>query len=261
MDYTLYHGDCLVEMDKIETGSIDMVLADLPYGSTQCSWDSPIDLVELWKQYIRVIKDNGAILLFAQTPFDKVLGVSNLRLLRYEWIWEKTEATGHLNCKRMPMKSHENVLVFYKRLPTYNPQITTGHSAVHSFNKTVVVQNNTTVYGKVKHGSIGDNRTWRYPRDIVKFSTDKQKMKGRGKLHPTQKPVALLEYFINTYTNVGETVLDNVMGSGSTGVACANIGRNFIGIELFPLPDLPIDRVRNPNYFFNAKEWIEEFHK
>ncbi len=222
---TLYHGDCLLEMNKIPDQSVDMILTDLPYYTTNCHWDLPINLEKLWEQYNRIIKDNGAILLFAQTPFDKVLGSSNLKQLRYEWIWEKTTSTGHLNAKKMPMKAHENILVFYNKLPTYNPQMTTGHKPVNSYTKH---QSDGEIYGKTKVGITGGGSTLRYPRSVLLFPTDKQK----SALHPTQKPVALLEYLILTYTNKGDTILDNCFGSGSTGVAAANTGRKFLGIEL-----------------------------
>lgn len=234
----LYQGDCLEVMKAIPGKSVDMILCDLPYGTTQNKWDSIIPLEPLWEQYERIIKDNGAIVLFAQTPFDKILGSSNLKMLRYEWIWEKTTATGHLNAKKMPMKAHENILVFYKKLPTYNPQKTTGHTAVHSYTKH---QDDGSNYGKTSIGISGGGSTERYPRSIQVFKSDKQKIA----LHPTQKPVALLEYLIKTYTNECETVLDNTMGSGSTGVACVNTNRKFIGIEL------------DDNYFNIAKERIE----
>lgn len=221
----LYKGDCLELMKDIPDKSIDMILCDLPYGTTQNKWDSIISLDKLWRQYCRIIKDNGAIVLFAQTPFDKVLGVSNLKMLKYEWIWEKTAATGHLNAKKMPMKAHENILVFYKKLPTYNPQKTMGHTPVHSYTKH---QDDGSNYGKTKVGISGGGSTERYPRSVQVFKSDKQKVA----LHPTQKPIDLLQYLIKTYTNEGEIVLDNCMGSGSTGVACLNTNRKFIGMEL-----------------------------
>lgn len=221
----LLQGDCLDLLGALETASVDMILCDLPYGTTQNTWDSIIDLPTLWAHYERVIKDNGAIVLTAQTPFDKVLGASNLGLLRYEWIWEKPAATGHLNAKKMPMKAHENILVFYKKLPTYNPQKTFGHKPVNSYTKH---QTDGTNYGATKIGISGGGSTERYPRSVQVFSSDKQK----SSLNPTQKPVALMEYLIRTYTNPGEVVLDNAMGSGSTGVAAQNTGRDFIGMEL-----------------------------
>lgn len=221
----IVHGDCLEVMENIKDGSIDMIMADLPYNTTRNHWDSLIDLKELWIQYERVIKDNGAIVLTAQTPFDKVLGASNLKLLKYEWIWEKTSATGHLNAKKMPMKAHENILVFYKKLPTYNPIKTQGHvrkvsKAEHKVNSKMSTNYNPT-------GLTTYDSTERYPRSVLKFPNDKQKTA----LHPTQKPVALMEYLIKTYTNPGELVLDNVAGSGSTAIAAMNTGRNFVAIE------------------------------
>jgi len=187
----------------------------------------------MWKQYERIIKPNGAILLFAQTPFDKVLGASNLPILRYEWIWEKTQATGHLNAKKMPMKAHENILVFYKKLPLYNPQKTQGHvrkvSSAKNRAACIERRNGTdTVYNNEYPELVtGYDSTERYPRSVIQFPTDKQKLA----LHPTQKPVALMEYLIKTYTNENDLVLDNAFGSCTCGVACVNTNRNFIGIE------------------------------
>jgi DNA modification methylase len=223
----IYLGDCLKVMTDIKDKSIDMILCDLPYGTTRCKWDSVIDLEKLWHQYCRVIKDNGAIVLFAQTPFDKVLGSSNLEMLKYEWIWEKTQATGHLNAKKMPMKAHENILVFYKKLPVYNPQKTIGHAPVNTYTKYIATQNNSELYGDLSKEISGGGEIERYPRSVQIFSSDKQK----EHLHPTQKPIKLLEYLIKTYTNEGNIVLDNCIGSGSTAVAAINTNRNFIGIE------------------------------
>lgn len=223
----IYLGDCLEVMKDIKDKSIDMILCDLPYGTTRCKWDSVINLNNLWEQYCRIIKDNGAIVLFAQTPFDKVLGASNLEMLKYEWIWEKTQATGHLNANKMPMKAHENILVFYKKLPVYNPQKTIGHAPVNTYTKYIATQNNSELYGALSKEISGGGNTERYPRSIQIFSSDKQK----EHLHPTQKPIKLLEYLIKTYTNEGEIVLDNCIGSGSTAVASINTNRNFIGIE------------------------------
>jgi site-specific DNA-methyltransferase (adenine-specific) len=213
--------------NTIDDKSVDLILCDLPYGTTNCKWDTIIDLNKLWVEYKRVIKPNGAILLFAQTPFDKVLGSSNLGMLRYEWIWEKTQATGHLNAKKMPMKSHENILVFYNKKPTYNPQKTTGHKPINSYTKYVKTQNNTEIYGKVKKEISGGGETDRYPRSVLKFPSDKQ----TSCLHSTQKPLALCEYFIKTYTNEGDLVLDNTAGSGTTGLVAKNLNRNYILIE------------------------------
>lgn len=212
-------------MKEIPDGSVDLILVDLPYGTTQNKWDSVIDLEAMWEQLNRICKVNSAKLMFAQTPFDKVLGCSNLKELKYEWIWEKTTATGHLNAKKMPMKAHENILVFYSNLPTYNPQKTTGHKPANSYTKH---QDDGSNYGETKVGISGGGQTDRYPRSVQVFKTDKQKVS----LHPTQKPVALLEYLIKTYSNEGDVVLDFTAGSFSTGVACLNTNRKFIGIEM-----------------------------
>ncbi len=220
-DISLHCGDCLDIMPNID--KVDMVLADPPYGTTACKWDSVIPLDNMWSAIPR--NDDTPVVLTAQTPFDKVLGCSNLSELRYEWIWEKTAATGHLNAKKMPMKAHENVLVFYKKMPTYIPQKTSGHSPVNSYTKH---SDDGECYGVTKIGISGGGATDRYPRSIQIFASDKQKTA----LHSTQKPVALMEYMIKTYTNEGDTVLDFAMGSGTTGVACVNTNRRFIGIEI-----------------------------
>lgn len=222
---TLIFGDCLDVLPTLADQSVDMVLCDLPYGTTACAWDSPIPLEPLWREWRRICR--GPVVLFAQTPFDKVLGVSNLAGLRYEWIWEKTHATGHLNAKKAPMKAHENVLVFYDRQPTYNPIKTQGH-----VRKTATKRGDKTpVYGEQTFDAIPYDSTERYPRDVLRFASDKQ----TSKLHPTQKPVALCEYLIRTYTEPGALVLDNCMGSGTTGVACLSTGRQFIGVESDPV--------------------------
>ena len=239
----IYNMDCLEGMKLIDDKSIDMIFTDLPYGTTNCKWDSVIDLDKLWEQYCRIIKDNGAIVLFAQTPFDKVLGMSNLKMLKYEWIWEKTQATGHLNAKKMPMKAHENILVFYKKLPTYNPQKTTGHTPIHSYTKYVDTQNNTEIYGRMDREISGGGETDRYPRSVITFASDKQ----TSCLHSTQKPLALCEYMIKTYTNEGELVLDSCIGSGTTAVSCVNTGRNYIGFE------------KDKEYFDIAKKRIRKY--
>lgn len=217
----LMQGDCLDRMREINDASVNMVLCDLPYETTRNEWDFEVHLPALWAHYRRICK--GAIVLTAQTPFDKKLGVSNLRMLRYEWIWEKTHPTGHLNAKRAPMKAHENILVFYEKLPTYNPIKTTGHVRKASVKRVDLTPN----YGKQDFAPLAYDSTERYPRSVLVFPSDKQ----RSSLHPTQKPVALMEYLIRTYTNPGDTVLDNCMGSGTTGVACLRTGREFIGIE------------------------------
>lgn len=226
--YKLIHGDCIEVLPLIPTASVDMILTDLPYSSTKNEWDHILNLEALWKEYERVIKDNGVIALWAQSPFDKVLACSNLKHYRYEWVIEKTSATGFLNAHKMPMKAHEQILIFYKKLPTYNPQMEHGHvrkvsTAEHKRNSKV-----TTNYGK--HGLTSYDSTDRYPRDVLRFKWDKQK----SSLSPTQKPVAACEYMIRTYTNTGDTILDSCMGSGTTGVAAMNLGRKFIGIEIDP---------------------------
>ena len=236
----LMMGDCLERMKEIPDGSVDAVISDLPYGTTQCKWDSIIPLEPMWEQLKRIIKPNGVIVLTAQTPFDKVLGASNISMLKYEWIWEKPAATGHLNAKKMPMKAHENILVFYNKLPTYNPQKTQGHKAA---NLNISISNDDCdIYGATKIGVKKGGNTDRYPRSVQVFSSDKQK----SNLHPTQKPVALMEYLIKTYTNEGETVLDFCLGSGTTGVAAKNLNRKFIGIEM------------DETYFNIAKNRINE---
>lgn len=215
----LHLGDCLEVMKSIPASSVDLILCDLPYGTTRNKWDSAIDLAALWTEYKRVCC--GAIVLTAQAPFDKVLGVSNLPMLRYEWIWRKEAGTGFLNAKRAPLKDHENVLVFYGTPPTYNPQMRTGFKPYKCKQGHV-----GTNYGAVRPENISESNGERYPVTVLEFPRDK------AKLHPTQKPVSLMEYLIKTYTNEGDTVLDNCMGSGTTGVACMNTGRRFIGIEM-----------------------------
>lgn len=218
---TITQGDCLEVMKYIPDGSVDMILADLPYGTTQNRWDSIIPLDELWIQYERIIKERGAIVLTAQTPFDKVLGVSNLRLLKYEWIWEKNRGTGHLNAKKMPMKNHENILVFYKKLPTYNPEMREGEAYVRPSGRS------SENYRKGIE-TVTISKGGRYPLSVLKFHIVERTE------HPTQKPVALFEYLIRTYSNEGEVILDNCIGSGTTAVAAINTNRNFIGIEQEP---------------------------
>lgn len=219
---SLIEGDCLELMAKLPDNSIDLILCDLPYGTTRNKWDSTLPLEALWAAYKRISR--GAIVLTAQTPFDKVLGASNLPMLRYEWIWEKTHPTGHLNAKRAPMKAHENILVFYASQPTYNPIKTTGHTRKVATKR----KDETPTYGRQQFPPLPYDSTERYPRSVLVFASDKQ----RSSLHPTQKPVALMEYLIRTYTNEGDVVLDNCMGSGTTGVACQNSNRRFIGMEL-----------------------------
>ena len=223
----IYNEDCLEGMKKIDDKSIDFIFTDLPFSTTQNSWDVLIPFEPLWEQYERIIKDNGCIALWAQSPFDKRLACSNEKLYRYEWIIEKTKATGHLNAKIMPMKAHENILIFYKKLPTYNPQKTTGHTPIHSYTKYVETQNNTEIYGRMNKELSGGGETDRYPRSVITFASDKQK----SCLHPTQKPLALCEYMIKTYTNPEDLVLDSCAGSCTTAVAALNTNRNYICFE------------------------------
>lgn len=236
----LMHGDCLEQMKNIGTGTVDMILADLPYGTTMCKWDSIIPFEPMWAEIERITTDNAAILLFAAAPFDKVLACSNLKLFRHEWIWEKPAATGFFNAKKMPLKAHENVLVFYKSLPTYNPQKTTGHERKTAKRK----HKQSECYGK-EFGTSSYDSTERYPRSVIKYSSDKR----HSNLHPTQKPVALCEYLISTYTNKGDLVLDFCMGSGTSGVAAKNLQRDFVGIEqdgtYFEIAE---DRIANSSY-------------
>lgn len=234
---TLYKGDCLELMRDIPDGSVDMVLCDLPYGTTQCKWDSVISLPKLWEQYKRIIKNNGAIILFSAEPFTSMLITSNLDMFRYDIIWQKEQGTDFLNANRKPLRAHENICVFYRRMPTFNKQCGKGKPY-----KAVNGNKDTSCWGEFKQGMCTDSDGSRNPLTVLKFNRE------RG-LHPTQKPVPLMEYLIRTYTNEDETVLDNCMGSGSTGVACMNTNRNFIGIEL------------DENYFNIAKQRIEEAEK
>jgi len=227
-------GDCLKRMNEIEDHSVDLILCDLPYGTTQNKWDTVIPFDKLWEQYRRICK--GAIVLTAQPPFDKVLGASNISMLKYEWIWQKENGTGHLNAKKSPLKNHENVLVFYDNQPTYNPQMRFGFKPYKIGNGEVIKSTN---YGKHVR-AIVESKGERYPLTIIKFNRDP------SKIHPTQKPVALMEYLIKTYTNEGDLVLDNCMGSGTTGVAAVNTNRSFIGIE------------QNPEYYKIAVNRIKE---
>lgn len=222
MAIEIIEGDCLEVMAELPPAAVDMILADLPYGTTQNKWDSVLPLDELWRHYWRIVKPNGAVVLTAQAPFDKALGASCLRHLKYEWIWSKTRATGHLNAKKQPLKNHENVLVFYRGQPTYNPQ-----GLVRKLVPTIRKGgNNGANYGKSDKDALQEFEN--YPQSIITIPSE------GSTVHPTQKPVALMEYLIRTYTNEGDTVLDNTMGSGTTGVACVNTGRNFIGIERDP---------------------------
>ena len=219
MNIELLNGDCLSLMSSIPDGSVDAIICDLPYGTTACKWDTVIPFDPLWAHYKRVIKPNGAIVLFGSQPFTSALVMSNPKWFKYEWVWRKPKGTGHLNAKNQPMRDKEDILVFCAGKSAYNPQLSAGACFKNKRGS------NAGAYGK--HEAINyENSGFRYPKQVIEFD-----VVGRGTLHPTQKPVALLEYLIRTYTNEGETVLDNTMGSGTTGVACMNTGRNFIGIE------------------------------
>ncbi len=216
----LLNGDCLELMKDIPDKSIDMILCDLPYGITACKWDNVIPFEPLWEQYNRIIKDNGAIVLFGSEPFSSQLRMSNIKNYKYDWVWDKKKIGTPLNAKRQPLKIHENIMVFNKH--NYYPIMSVG-----KYRKKGGVSKQAEITGKVDLNYSVYNNLY-YPKSIIEFSNASQK----GKVHPTQKPVELLEYLIKTYTNEKETVLDNCMGSGSTGVACINTNRNFIGIEL-----------------------------
>ena len=241
MNYKLYHGDCLEVMDKlIEEGTrVDMVLTDPPYGTTACKWDNVISIDKMWEKVNKLIKLNGAVVLFGSEPFSSTLRMSNIKNYKYDWYWNKTKPVGFTNAKKMPLKDVETISVFYKKLPIYNPQ------GLIKCNRLI---NNSTK--QIKHNNISNQNGGsfktkdykqeftNYPRQVLKFSVEYG-------LHPTQKPVALLEYLIKTYTNEGDLVLDFTMGSGSTGVACLNTNRKFIGIEL------------DEKYFNIAKDRLE----
>ena len=215
---TIYNEDCLVGMSKIPDGSVDMILCDLPYGTTQNKWDSIIPLNLMWEEYERIIKANGAIVLTASQPFTSMLVSSNPKLFKYSWIWEKSLKTNFLNAKKQPLRCHEDVLVFYKKQPTYNPQGVKPGS-ISGGNK------NTGSYGGWSPNSSKQELTG-YPSTVLKIANPNQ-----GSIHPTQKPVPLFQYLIETYTNAGDTVLDSCIGSGTTAIACINTGRKFIGYE------------------------------
>lgn len=242
---TIYNMNCLEGMKAIPDGSVDCIICDLPYGTTRNQWDSIIPLDLLWEQYKRIIKPNGVIALFAQCPFDKVLGCSNLEMLKYEWIWEKPNPTGHLNAKFAPLKKHENILIFSKAAasfvkdPTsasvYNPQYREGKPY-----KCKQGGPSSNYDPKWQNGGVTDNDGKHYyPTTIVQFNRDKEK------IHPTQKPVDLIAYLVRTYSNEGDTILDNCMGSGTTAIACIREHRHFIGFEL------------NEEYYAKAMKRIE----
>ena len=218
-DVLLYKGDCLEEMKKIPDGSVDLVLTDPPYGTTRNKWDNIIPLEEMWESYKRVIAPHGAIVLHAQEPFTSMLIMSNLEMFKYKWIWNKKQVSGFLNAKKQPLRNCEDICVFYSKQCVYNPQMRKGKMQMKNTGGASTNYNDFVAMPKMSDEY--------YPTMLLDFPL--QRFKGG---HPTQKPVALLEYLIRTYTNEGDTVLDFTMGSGSTGVACVNTNRNFIGIEL-----------------------------
>lgn len=221
----LYNGDCLEIMQNISDNSIDMILCDLPYGVTDCEWDNTLSFKNLWKQYERVLKVNGACVLFASQPFTTKLIKSNFKDFRYCWYWKKNNKTGGQFAKVQPMRCIEDICVFYKKMPTYNPQ------GLKKLDKPIINHANnhhSNVY-KYRGNDISIQKYTNYPSHLLEFRN--VNTSGKNRLHPTQKPVDLLEYLIKTYSNEGETILDNCMGSGSTGIACLNAKRKFIGIE------------------------------
>ena len=239
MKNKLILGDCLEIMSDIPDGSVDMLLVDLPYGTTQCKWDSIIDLNQLWTHYNRVCKKNAAMVFTAAQPFTSALVMSNPKFFKYTWVWEKSKATGYLNAKKMPMRAHEDICVFYRKPPCYNPQMTQGTP----YNKGKA-HRPTDVYGSQVEVLVKNDSGLRYPRTVQYFKTAESEGK-KSVIHPTQKPLALFEYLIKTYTNEGDLVLDSCMGSGTTPVACVNTDRDYIGIEL------------DPEYFSRAKNRLE----
>lgn len=224
----LIKGDCLELMQFLNDKSIDMILCDLPYGTTACKWDSTLPFNKLWEQYERIIKPNGAIVLTASQPFTTSLIMSNIKNYKYNWVWVKNTASGIAQAKYSPMRYNEDVCIFYKSLPTYNAQFIERTEGSKKRCKTPITNGGNGEHIKLVKTLTQYNSNFKNPSNVIYFNTDPN---SKGKLHPTQKPVALFEYLIKTYTNEGDMVLDNCMGSGTTGVACQNLNRSFIGIE------------------------------
>ena len=223
----IYNEECLEGMKKIPDKSIDMILCDLPYGTTACKWDAIIPFEPLWEQYERVIKDNGAIVLTASQPFTTKLINSNIGNFKYSWVWKKSKATNYVQARKRPLKYHEDIVVFAKKQHTYNPQMRKGFKPYKKTQKENYDKDKSVFKDTRAPGSVSVSSGERFPSTVIEFSNPNNKS-----IHPTQKPVALFEYLIKTYTNENETVLDNCMGSGTTAIACINTNRNYIGFEL-----------------------------
>ena len=222
--YKLIRGDCLEEMKQIEDKTIDLIICDLPYGMTKNKWDIILPFDKLWKEYNRIIKDRGAIILFGSQPFTSIMITSNIKMFKYSLVWEKNKFSDFLNSKKKPMKINEDIVLFYKKQPTYNPQYIYAEPYIR-WNKQTAVDKQSN-YGKHKENHIENKDGRRLPTSILKFNRVERP------IHPTQKPTDLLEWLIKTYSNENDLILDNCMGSGSTGVACKNTNRKFIGIEI-----------------------------
>lgn len=217
-------------MPTLENKSIRMIFADFPFNTTNAKWDTPVDLELFWKEAWRILLDDGIVIAKAQPPFNIILGSSQLKHFKYEWIWEKTSATGSLNCKKSPLKASENLMVFYKKQPLYIPQKTEGHKPVNNFTKRREIADKCELYNKNTKDIIGGGNTDRYPRNIITFASDKQRLA----IHPTQTPEALIEYFIKTYTNELDTILDPCRGVNGVGVCADKLNRKAILIEKEP---------------------------
>ena len=243
----LINGDCLEEMRKIEDGSIDMILCDLPYGTTNCKWDTIIPFDKLWEQYNRIIKPNGAIVLFGAEPFSSALRMSNIKNYKYDWKWDKVQGTGFSSCKKQPLRVIEDIIVFYKNAPTYNPQMRKRDKIINSTNwvQDKLISENSRL---TKNNPNQAKKIYKekYPTTLITVNKAAKECNNTKRVHPTQKPVELLEYLIKTYTNEGELILDNTMGVGSCGIAAVNTNRHFIGVEL------------DKNYFEIAEKRIKE---
>lgn len=248
---TIILGDCLEVMKKIPSNSINLILTDLPYGTTSCSWDIIIPFEPLWVEYNRIIKSNGAILLFGSEPFSSMLRLSNIDMYRYDIIWDKMSTTNFATAKKMPLSCTENISVFYKKLPTYNPIMTDADpKKVRDLYVPLKNKSETNIFhsGITKKYSEGYDKTKRYPTKLIRFSSKGAECNSHNRQHPTQKPIIMLEYLIKTYSNEEDLIFDSCMGSGSTGVAAKNLNRKFIGIE------------KEEQYFEICKTRLPEFY-